>query len=260
MEKETLNKVHLANMIRWDASSRRWAECADSRGIWQRCVMDPTLVFSENVMKRLKNIENKHICVLGSGDNEAVFALAGLGAKVTSVDISEKQLQIASDRARNLGLEITFVQNDVTHLISLGDNRFDIIYTGGHVAVWVSDLRSYYAEAARILVQKGLLIIDEYHPFRRIWKESESELAVKSSYLERGPFRYMLNDDVLYKSEGNFESFEFHWTISDFLNAVIATDCKILEVDEYGEYVGNWEGAPLKGLPENFLIIAEKCR
>lgn len=258
MEIGTLNKIHLANMIRWDASSKKWAECADSRGIWERCCNDPTLVFSENVMKRLKNIENKNICVLGSGDNQAVFALAGLGAKVTSVDISEKQLQIAYDRARILGLEITFVQNDVTNLISLADNRFDFIYTGGHVAVWISDLRKYYSEAVRILAQKGLLIIDEYHPFRRIWKESKSELTVKSSYLERGPFRYMLNDDVLYKSEGNFESFEFHWTLSDFLNAVITTGCKILEVDEYGEHVGDWEGAPLKGLPENILIIAEK--
>ena len=258
MEIGTLNKIHLANMTRWDASSKKWAECADRRGIWKRCCNDPTLVFSENVMRRLKHIENKNICVLGSGDNQAVFALAGLGAKVTSVDISEKQLQIAYDRARILGLEITFVQNDVTHLISLADNRFDFIYTGGHVAVWISDLRKYYSEAVRILAQKGWLIIDEYHPFRRIWKESKSELTVKSAYLERGPFRYMLNDDVLYKSEGNLESFEFHWTISDFLNAVIATGCKILEVDEYGEHVGDWEGAPLKGLPENILIIAEK--
>jgi hypothetical protein len=29
-------------------------------------------------------------------------------------------------------------------------------------------------------------------------------------------------------------------------------------LSDNGAYAGNWEGVPLKGLPENFLIIAEK--
>jgi hypothetical protein len=33
----------------------------------------------------LKDIDGKDVCVLGSGDNEVAFALAGLGGQVTSV-------------------------------------------------------------------------------------------------------------------------------------------------------------------------------
>lgn len=258
MENKATNPLHLANMKKWNASSKRWGECADSRGIWQQCHKNPTLVFSEKLLQRFQDIANKKVCVLGSGDNEAVFAMAGLGAKVTSVDISQKQLDIASERAEMLGLEITFQQGDVTDLTKLKDNHFDIVFTGGHVAVWVSDLKKYYAEAARILSIGGLFIVEEYHPFRRVWKESKTELVVENDYYNRGPYRYFQNSDILYSEAGTLESFEFHWTISDFFQAILQAGCAIVEVDEYGTYVGDWENAPMAGLPENLLIVAKK--
>lgn len=252
------NDIHLANKNRWDAAAKRWAECADSRGIWQACHKEPSLVFSEKVMVCLAGISGKKVAVLGSGDNEAVFALAGMGAQVTSVDISAKQLEVAAERAKILGLAIEFVQADVTNLAILQDDHYDLVYTGGHVAVWVSDLNRYYAEAVRILKPGGVFIVDEYHPFRRVWADSEAALVVANDYYNRGPYKYLLGDDVLYKSAGVHTSFEFHWTISDFMNAILKAGATILEVDEYGTYVGDWEGAPMQGLPENLLIMAEK--
>jgi 2-polyprenyl-3-methyl-5-hydroxy-6-metoxy-1,4-benzoquinol methylase len=94
----------------------------------------------------LRDIAGKSVAVLGSGDNQMVFALAGMGAKVTSVDVSDPQLDVARSRAAALGLRVDFVQADVVDLSGLGDATYDIVYTGGHVAVWVSDLRHYYGE------------------------------------------------------------------------------------------------------------------
>jgi len=116
----------------------------------------------------------------------------------------------------------------------------------------------YYAESARILAPGGLLMISEYHPFRRIWKESKTALSVKSRYLDRGPFEYDYTDDVLSKKSGSLKSYEHHWTVADYLNSVISSGCRILFVDEFGEDVGDWEGAPLAGLPEFLLIVARK--
>jgi len=258
MDQKITNELHLANKRRWDASAQRWSACTDSRGIWKRCHEDPTLVFSEKVLARLQGVGGKRVCVLGSGDNQAVFALAGMGAQLTSVDISAKQLGFAMERAKVLGLEIDFVQADVTNLSELKDDSFDLIYTGGHVAVWVAELKKYYNEAVRILAPGGIFIVDEYHPFRRVWGESETELVVKNNYYKRGPYKYLLGDDVLYQSKGIYASFEFHWTIADFMNAVIQAGCQILEVDEHGTYVGDWENAPMQGLPENLLIVGQK--
>ncbi|NRB48911.1 MAG: class I SAM-dependent methyltransferase [Saprospiraceae bacterium] len=258
MSSKILNDMHLANQKRWDASAKRWAECTDSRGIWKRCVEDPSIVFSPTVLKYLSDIEGKKVAVLGSGDNEAVFALAGLGAQVTSIDISTEQLQYAAERADLLGLSIEFIQSDVTNLAAIKVAQFDLIYTGGHVAVWVSDLKRYYQEASRILKPGGWFLVDEYHPFRRVWKKVPDALEVQNDYYRRGPYEYSMGDDVLYQEKGVYTCYEFHWTIGDFINAVIQAGCQIKEVDEHGTYVGDWEISPMKGLPELFLIVAQK--
>jgi ubiquinone/menaquinone biosynthesis C-methylase UbiE len=250
------NPIHAANQRRWDAASEAWARGADSRGLWRRCPTEPNLVLSDTELHYLAGIAGKRVCVLGSGDNQVVFALAGLGAFVTSVDISLNQLQVAKDRARELKLTIDFVQADVTDLSVLADESFDIVYTGGHVAVWINDILKFYAEAVRILKPNGLLLICEYHPVRRIWKQSKTELVVNSHYLERGPFE--LSEDVLARTPGSLESFEHHWTVADYLNAVVRAGGRIVFVDEFGEQVADWEGAPLVGLPEFLLIVARK--
>ena len=253
-----VNKFHRANRKHWDAAARRWADGADRRGLWRRCPSEPELVLCPAELEHLADVADKRVCVLGSGDNQVVFALAGLGAVVTSVDISQNQLDIARQRATELGLSIAFVQADVTDLSALPGGSFDVVYTGGHVAVWVSDLRAYYAEAGRILKPGGLFIVDEYHPFRRIWRDSDDALIVEMPYFERGPFEYDASDDILSRAPGNSKSYEFHWTICDYINAVLSAGCRLLGVDEHGEEVAEWEGSPLHGLPEFLLIIARK--
>lgn len=252
------NSLHEANRKRWDAVSESWARGADSRGLWRRCPAEPQLVLCDRELAYLRDIAGKDVCVLGSGDNQVAFALAGLGAKVTSVDISQRQLDVAAGRARELNLAMSFLRADVTDLSAIGDGVFDAVYTGGHVAVWVSDLGAYYAEAARILRENGLLLVAEYHPFRRVWRESKDQLVVEYPYFARGPFEYDVAPSVLNRLPGTFKSYEFHWTICDYINAVLRTGCRLLEVHEFGENVADWEGAPMAGLPEFLLLVAQK--
>src|SRR5580693_771349 len=88
------DQFHEANRRRWDAGSASWAHHADTRGIWEKCHRDPSLALDPAELKWVSDVSGKSVAVLGSGDNQAVFALAGLGAKVTSVDISEQQLNV----------------------------------------------------------------------------------------------------------------------------------------------------------------------
>ena len=252
------NRLHEINRRRWDAGSASWAKGADSRGIWRRCPAEPELVLSATELEYIGDISGKRVCVLGSGDNQVVFALAGLGAIVTSVDISQKQLDVAERRAQELDLAISFVRADVTDLSVIDGDSFDLVYTGGHVAVWVSELDTYYSEATRILRPAGLFIVAEYHPFRRVWKDSPDQLTVEYAYFERGPFEFDVSENVLHSEPGSLKQYEFHWTISDYINAVLTAGCRVLEVGEFGEEVADWEGAPLQGLPEFLLIVGRK--
>ena len=133
------NTMHDANRKGWDAVSAKWQANIDARMDWRRVPENIRLVLDEEELGYLGDVSGRSACVLGSGDNLVAFALAGAGAKVTSVDISGTQLDVAAERAKEIGLSIQFHRADVTDLHELRDDAFDLVYTGGHVAVWVSD-------------------------------------------------------------------------------------------------------------------------
>jgi len=250
--------MHESNRKGWDALAQAGFGQVDCSRNWRECHSDASLVLNEYELELLGNISGKRICVLGSGDNLVVFALAGLGAEVTSVDISQEQLNIAAKRASELELSIEFIRADVTDLSSIENDLFDVVYTGGHVAVWVSDLSRYYAEAARVLKPGGLFIVNEYHPFRRLWEQVKESLQIKFAYFDRGPHQYDRSENIPDAEPGSFPSYEFHWTIRDYLTAVFDSGCDLMLFEEIGDEPEEWEVAPLRGLPQTLLIISRK--
>jgi len=246
-----MTEMHEANRAFWNASTPWWQEREDTRGHWQHAHEDPSLVFAPAEMPYVRDIAGRDVCVLGSGDNEAAFALAGLGGRVTSVDISEARLAVAAERARALGLTLTFLRADVVDLAALTDATFDLVYTGGHMSIWISDIRRYYAEAARILRPGGRFVVSEYHPFRRLWLDGEDP-APHHHYLNRGPYRY--------ETDEGQPTFEYHWTVADHIQAVIDGGCRVVAVDEFGETVEDefWMQVTLENLPACLLIVGER--
>jgi len=243
-----MNKIHEANRACWNEWADWRRRLRDEKGIWNQCHRDPTLVLSSGEMRFLHNVGGKDVCVLGSGDNEVVFALAGMGARVTSVDIAEKQLEIAAERAGILGLSVSFIRADVTDLAGIEDGTFDVVYTGGHMSLWVSDIGKYYAEAVRILRRGGLFIVNDYHPIRRMWLDADGP-APRHRYFHRGPYEDRSN-------EGR-PQFEFHWTVSDHIQAVLDAGCALRKVEEHGEEKEGEHYA--KAVPEKlpmYLLIA----
>lgn len=253
-----MNRYHRANRDRWNLAAPEYAAKQDRRGLWRTAPRQPEKVFLEQELDLLGNLENQEVCVLGSGDNLAVFAFAGMGARVTSVDISSGQLAVARDRAAELGLEVEFVEADVTDLHGLESGRFDLAYTADHVGVWVSDLRRFYREAIRTLRPGGLFLVTEYHPFRRIWKDREDRLEVMCSYHDNGPHEYDVAEDLRQEGSGEVRQFEFHWTVAQYLNAVIEQGADLVRFDEIGDGPESWEHAPLEGLPRKLLIAGRK--
>jgi 2-polyprenyl-3-methyl-5-hydroxy-6-metoxy-1,4-benzoquinol methylase len=243
-----MNDMHEANRRRWDARSTEYARGAE--GIWHRCAQEPGLVLDARELHWLGHVAGKRIAVLGSGDNFVVFALAGMGARVTSVDIAENQLAVARQRAAASGLEIEFVRADVTEQHELATGTFDLVYTGGHIAIWVSDLWKFYREAARILKPGGRLLVSEYHPFRRIWKATKDRLEIEADYFHRGPYSYAVPGG---------QTHEFQWTVSDYITAVLAAGCEVEAVEEFGAGSdGAWEVPPVGRLPRVLLVAGRK--
>lgn len=255
-----VNEFHEANRKAWNARAASWEERTDRRGNWKTCHQRPELALHARELSLLGDVAARDVCVLGSGHNEVAFALAGMGARVTSVDIAENQLDVARRRADQLGVQVRFLQADVVELDELTTRSYDIVYTGGHVAVWVADLTQYYSEALRILRPGGLALVREYHPFRRLWRKHTGHLELAAGYFDRGPHEFDCDfgQDTSYPAPPGLVEYEFHWTVSDYLTALLDAGLQLQVVGEYGAGHQEWETTPLAGLPEWLLIFGRK--
>ena len=253
-----MHDQHEANRKRWNIASASYAAMGDRHGNWRKVAREPGWAFLPEELAILGDVTGQRACVLGSGDNLAVFALAGMGAEVTSVDISEAQIKVARRRAETLGLDVHFLRADVMEIDELASDHYDIVHTSRHIANWVSDLRAFYRQAVRILKPGGLFLVTEYHPLRRIFKNGPKRLEVESSYLDRGPLHTKVSEELFDPKAGELEQFEYNWTIADFYAAMTEPGCTLVALDEIGDEAEDWEASDFRGLPQVILLAARK--
>ena len=230
-------EMHDANRRTWENKAGSWAEMRDRDGLWRRCPEEPELGFAggayELIVSLAGSVEGKDVAVVGSGDNHAVFAFAGMKAHVTSIDISEHQLATASARADQLGLAIDFVRADAMDLKPLRDRKFDLVCSTNGFFVWIADLRAVYGEIFRVLKPGGYYIFYDVHPLQRPWAEKTEPIEVIKPYWQTGPFQD--------EKEGTFE---FNWTMADLLNPAADAGLVLRRILERpAEDSNTWEGA-----------------
>lgn len=212
------------------------------------------------------DLKGKKICVPSSGDNEAVFAFAALGAKVTSCDICEKQLEHAKRIANNYSFDVEFVLQNTMELIDIKSSEYDFIYTSEGVHVWIDDLFSMYKNIYRVLKPGGVYINYEIHPFGRPFKDELGKIHIEKLYENTGPFSNGTN---------------YHWRLQDIINAITISGFIIKRLEEMHdekdkghfwfyedkrafmtqeeiEKYYNWETNPLAALPQWFTVYAVK--
>ena len=206
--KSSMSKIHEANRQHWNSRATIWEERLNRDGRWRRCHKEPELAFEGETLATIRemvgDLRNKQVCIIGSGDNMAAYALAGLGAVVTSTDISEERLKLAADRAEILGVSIDFVRSDAADLGFADDSTFDLVCSTNGFFVWIADLGAVFREVSRILKPGGTYVFYDIHPFMRPWKEQVTPIEMEKPYWDTGPFR-----------ESADGSYEFNWTLAD---------------------------------------------
>lgn len=214
----------------------------------------------ELLKKYLHDFNEKKILLPSSGDNHAAFALALLGAEVTSADISQRQLENAQAIADRLGLGIRFVCEDTMKLSTIESETYDLVYTSNGTHSWIVDLHAMYSQIYRVLKAGGFSMMYDVHPFRRPFTdEAWKEPKIRKSYFEGHR--------------------ELHWQMQDLVNAMIDSGMAIKEMAElpavdasfwfkYDELIkqnadalqgiNNWEQNPMAALPVWLTIVAQK--
>jgi SAM-dependent methyltransferase len=201
---------------------------------------DPSRAFPDKVYSIIHNslpdLHGKRVCVPSSGDNMAVFGFYLLGAKVTSADISERQIYNAQRIAIQKGWDIEFVCEDSMDFGQIKSDEYDLVYTSNGVHVWISEVLRMYRNFHRVLHDGGSYIMFETHPFIRPFDDSQPAITVKKPYEEIGPFGEVPN---------------YHWRVQDILNAAINADFAIRQMEEFHPEIGDLDSWWYKTLEES---------
>jgi SAM-dependent methyltransferase len=262
--------MHEANRQYWNASAAEWGRLRDQDELWLRCPDEPALAFEGQALAFIRqfvgDLTGQQVCVLGSGDNYAAFALAGLGATVVSTDISQAQLDIAARRADRLGLDIRFVRCDAADLAPLPAASFDLVCSTNGFFVWIAEPAAVFAAAHRVLKPGGHYVFYDVHPFQRPW-EDQLALEMAEPYFETGPFM----DETPAQ-----RTYEFHWTMADLINPLLAAGLRLRRIAESpaddsrfwrdhsyrpgtDEALLDWQHNPRAGLPVWLTVAAVKA-
>ncbi len=210
------------NRLDWEEYSEKYQAVNLSDSILERLKARPESAFVPAVWAMIQryvpDMEDKRVCVPSSGDNNAVLALALMGARVTSCDISRNQLAAAKAAAEKLGLggRIAFRQEDTMKLSGVEDGVYDFVYTSNGVHVWLNDLNSMYRNVSRILKPGGVYVMYELHPFQRPFGK---DMQVVKPYDSTGPFE----DET---------TVNFAWRIQDIVNPILDAGIGLLHMEE----------------------------
>lgn len=99
----------------------------------------------------------------GCGPGRFSITAARLGARVTALDLSDRQLQLAEEKIGQAGLLASvedFVQGDITNLSVFPDGRFDVVVCYGGALSYVRERRHEAAgELVRVVRPGGAILV-----------------------------------------------------------------------------------------------------
>ncbi len=171
------------------------------------------------IFRMLGDVGGKSILDAGCGQGYLCRLLAQQGAHVTGVEPATPQIAYAIRSERSARLGITYIQEDLS-LLRLNDRLFDAV-VANMVFMDIPDYHQAMLNCVRCLKDGGSLIFSLIHP---CFEGSDSE------YSENG---YIAVTE--YFQEHSIEQtygYRFHRTLSQYLNMVIQSGCRIAEIVE----------------------------
>ena len=256
---EPITDYTAANRVAWDAiASLR-------QKIWPPAAFfaDGGSVLDRRDREAAGDVRELRLCHLQSGSGEEALSWANEGAEVTGVDISPKQIELATAKAKAAGISADFVVADVDALAEspLRPHTFDVVYTGGGALVWIPNLDRWASSVHRLLKPGGRFICREEHPVIGCVEVREGSIALVEDYFEREPqpatgwlhFPGGENAPETY--------WGFTWTLGDIITSLARAGLRIERLAEFPSTAAWRFGEDLErlqNLPGSFLLLASK--
>jgi SAM-dependent methyltransferase len=148
------------NQRAWDERARRGDR--HTKSVLPKHLLDPLPILDpENWLN--KNVRGQRILCLASGGGLQSAMLAGVGAIVTVVDISNAMLDQDREVAARHNLHVLAVQTSMDDLSMFPEGAFDIVLQPVSTC-YVADVGPVYREVARVLREGGIYISQHKQP------------------------------------------------------------------------------------------------
>ncbi len=180
------------------------------------------------VLKQIGQGAGAQVCDIGCGQGELARRIVKMGARVTGVDVSTLQLNIARSYGETT---IRWVRDDARTLSQMESESCDVAVCN-LMLMDTPDFPDVLASACRILKIGGQLIVTLTHPcFQSPYSETMQD--------EAGVYRHRLIKD--YSADRWFSSGKgtirgtvgaYHRSISAYLNEVVKAGFAILRMEE----------------------------
>ncbi len=228
------------NRKAWDEVHRRRADA-----------MAGQLGMPDKIRELLPDVEGKHVLHLQCATGESTAQLVELGALVSAVDISTEAIDLARERAP----DVAYVHADVHDLpLELRRARFDLVYAGGGVLLWLHDLDAWATGIASALKPGGALLLYDSHPVSKCvdplghWRDDyfDESLQVSTGWQHfdlPGP-------------GATEEKHERHWQLGQVVEALTAAGLGLTHLAEF-QTLYKWLQRDRR-VPWEFALIAEK--
>jgi SAM-dependent methyltransferase len=224
----------------------------------------------EQELNLLGEVAGKRVLEIGCGGGQCCIALAGRGAVVDGLDISDRQLQYAEQLARQKGVKVRLFQGSAESLAAFADGVYDLVLSVNTFA-YVAAIGECLAECSRVLHGGGRLVFSVDHPLRDCFLEADEVFPCgqrEYDALSITPARSYFDDaPIAWRWSGAGARMEtYHHTLGEWIDLLSAAGFQLLRMVEppppQSMLDAAWPEddalAPLRLVPQTVIFVAEK--
>lgn len=230
---DTLEQAEKGNQAFWDEIAPVHARAYEEVELLRQ----GGIVLDEIELREIGPVADKTLLHLQCHIGTDTLSWARQGAVVTGVDFSAESLACARQLRDELQLDARFIHANVYELRAVLDGQFDVVYTSRGVLCWLRDLDEWGRVIAHFLKPGGIFYMMESHPIGNVLEEVHpGELSIVYPYFHTPEPRRWDDQFPDYADEAYIPqnpSYEWTWSLSDILNALLQAGLRLEAFHEY---------------------------
>ena len=236
----------------WNKMARAYEDFNTGEDSYSKCIEWPT------IKEMLPELSGKRVLDVGCGTGIFTFLLEHYEPKrLVGIDLSEEMLKIAEEKKQERSSIACFVAGDAAKTNQYLDEKFDFIFSST-TTHYISDLNQLFGGLADLLDEDGEMIFSIIHPvYSAQYPKAHGERFPEDdewvvNYLDHSERAY-IQPWIEYNDEmDNFLSKSIHYTMSDYMKAIIQAGLYIDQMEE-PEPPAEWE----QTMPGRYFAFVE---